>query len=450
MLNKLKERRVLCAAALLTMFIVQMVMHLNVDNLLLDDWAFKAVLIRGESIPSFLHTRWNTWSSRLIIEAVLVVITHSIWTFRILDSLMMVLMAWCLCRLAACEERPHMLALAGCMVTAIPFAILRSTGWMATGLNYYWPLACTACALVPLADTLWQRKTERRWQIAAVLCAFFGANQEQTSAVIVGGCLVFGTALLIRDKKIRPVIAIVFAIGAVQLVLHLIAPGNAVRADCSTAAVNLRDYDQYSLVDKLSIGLTSTPGILVYRYCYVLLATGMVIAGTIIARRRGMAASFPMLFVFVFQGIAKFLPRIEAENVLFMPVRQYRAFDLQLGPEHIGEPSQMIMMFISIMLLGLMALTLYLSIGHRSLSAAAVMVFAIGFAARMALSFSPTVVESGERTMLPLYGAMILCALLCVKDCRKEGAKRWPLDAAGMTVLYITVQNVIRSFALAA
>ena len=34
----------------------------------------------------------------------------------------------------------------------------------------------------------------------------------------------------------------------------------------------------------------------------------------------------------------------------------------------------------------------------------------------MALAFSPTVVESGERTMLPLYGAMMLAALLKL-DC---------------------------------
>ena len=126
------------------------------------------------------------------------------------------------------------------------------------------------------------------------------------------------------------------------------------------------------------------------------------------------------------------------------------SYALRLGPEGIGELGRMIMMFMTIFVLGLMALALYLSIGHRPLSAAAVMIFAIGFAARMALSFSPTVVESGERTMLPLYGAMMLCSLLCVKDCGKEGAKKWPLWAAGLIVLAVTGMNVLGSFALAA
>ena len=132
MICKLKRQTVLCGLVLLVLFGVQMVMHLNVDNLLLDDWVFYAVLERGESIPAWLLLRWETWSSRLIIEGVLCLITHSIWAFRVLDSAAMVLLSWALCRLAGAEKRPGMLAVSAALVTAIPFSVLRSTGWMAT------------------------------------------------------------------------------------------------------------------------------------------------------------------------------------------------------------------------------------------------------------------------------------------------------------------------------
>lgn len=452
MLSKLKNRRTACALVLGVLFLVQMAMHMNVDNLLLDDWVFFGAL-DGQSMPEFLAARWNTWSSRLIIEGVLAVITHSIWAFRVLDSLAMVLLAYSLCRLAGCEERPGMLALSACFVTAIPFAVLRSTGWMATSLNYYWPLACTAGALIPLADALWQRRTSRAWQAFAVLLAVYGANQEQTSAVILGSSLVFGAALYIRDRRVSPVLAVVLAVGAVQLALHLTCPGNAIRSGQSVAIVNLRDYGQFSFIDKLSIGLTSTTALLFYTYNPILLACGAAIGATVTARRRGAFAHVLVLAVSLFvlrAFFAYFTLRISGLASANRPFAAMYSYALILGPDGIGQGVSMVMMFITVSALGLMALALYLSIGHRPLSAAAVFVYAVGFAARMALSFSPTVVESGERTMLPLYGAMMLCALLCVKDCKREGARRWPLDLAGSIALAIALANVARSFALAA
>ena len=203
-MKRLRDARVRCALVLLCLLLVQLVKHMNCDNLLLDDWVFEDVLTRGGSVLSFLKTRWETWSSRLLIEGTLCAVTHSIWAWRVLDSLAMVLLAYALCRLAGCAQRPGMLALSACLVTAIPFAVLRSTGWMATSLNYYWPLACTAGALIPLADALWERKTGLPWQLAAVPLALFGANQEQTAAVLLGASLAFGVALWMRDRRVPP------------------------------------------------------------------------------------------------------------------------------------------------------------------------------------------------------------------------------------------------------
>ena len=114
-----------------------------------------------------------------------------------------------------------------------------------------------------------------------------------------------------------------------------------------------------------------------------------------------------------------------------------------------GEDVRFVMMTLATILLGMMTLSLYLSIGDRPLSACAAFVFALGFAARMAVSFSPTVVESGERTMLPLYGAMMLCALLCLRDVRDEGGKKKPIAAAYAVCALTAAVNFASSFMLA-
>ena len=454
-MKRIKDARVRCAFVLLCLLLVQLVMHMNCDNLLLDDWVFEDVLSRGERIPAFLKTRWETWSSRLLIEGTLCAVTHSIWAWRALDSLAMVLLAFALCRLAGCAQRPGMLALSACLVTAIPFAVLRSTGWMATSLNYYWPLACTSGALIPLADALWGRKTGRFWQLAAVPLALFGANQEQTAAVLAGASLVFGVALWVRERRVPTAALAVLGIAAAELALHLACPGNAVRAQESIALVNLRDYGQFSLIDKLSIGLTSTTALLIYTVNPILLATGALVASTILARRRGPAAYVlaGALSLFVLRAFAADLTgAVSALSGRNMPFALMQGYALKLGPEGIARAGglTLLMMFLTVAALGLMALMLYLSLGHRPLAGACVLVFAIGFAACMALSLSPTVVESGERTMLPLYGAMMLCALLCVWDCGEEGARRWPAYAAGAVAALCALTNVIGSFALAA
>ena len=454
-MRRLKAARVRCALVLLVLLLVQLVMHMNCDNLLLDDWVFEDVLTRGGSVLSFLKTRWETWSSRLLIEGMLCAVTHSIWAWRVLDSLAMVLLAYALCRLAGCAQRPGMLALSACLVTAIPFAVLRSTGWMATSLNYYWPLACTAGALIPLADALWGRKTGRFWQIAAVPLALFGANQEQTAAVLLGASLAFGVALWMRDRRVPAAVLAVLGIAAVELALHLACPGNAVRAQESIALVNLRDYGQFTLIDKLSIGLTSTTALLIYTVNPILLATGTLVVSTVLARRRGLAANAAafMLSLFVLRAYAADLTgAVSGLSGSNYPFALMQGYALRLGPEGITRAGgvTLLMLFLTVAALGLMALMLYVSLGHRPLAGACVLIFAIGFAARMVLSLSPTVVESGERTMLPLYGAMMLCALLCLRDCEKDGARHWPIGAAGAVAALCALCNVIGSFALAA
>ncbi|MGN0775211.1 MAG: DUF6056 family protein [Candidatus Ventricola sp.] len=452
--SKQKQVNVQCALVLLALFAVQMVMHLNVDNLLLDDWMFFAPLMQGEHVLAYLMNRWQTWSSRLIIEGILCYLTHSIWVFRVLDSAVMTVMAWGLCRLVQAERRSEMLALSACLVTTIPFGVLRSTGWMATSLNYYWPLTATAIALIPLADSLWKRETGRGLSAVAVACAVFGANQEQMSAVIVISALVLGACCMMRDRRANRTHIAIFAVAMIEMTLHLLCPGNGIRSEKSIAMVNLRDYGQFSLVDKLSCGLTSTATLLFFTYCPMLLSCGAVVVLTIVARRRGAAAyllTLPVAGMLLLAWRPGVMERIDGvpEWMDFLRCGEFNDYVLQLGPERIGMLS-LLTMFKIIIMLGLMALALYLSIGHRPMSLAAVFAFALGFAARMALSFSPTVVESGERTMLPLYGAMMLCSLLCARDCKTDGSRRWPLAAAYAVCAAAAAMNVARSFVLAA
>lgn len=435
--------------ALAALFAVQMLMHLNCDNLLLDDWTFFGVLETGQSIPAFLAERWQTWSSRLLIEGTLCLTTRSIWAWRLLDSAAMTLAAYALCRLANAERRWEMLSLSGLLVTAIPFSLLRSTGWQATSVNYCWPLACALTALIPLADALNGRRTGRFLSLAAPLLALFAANQEQTAAALFAAYAVLGGGLLLRERRIRPALAAALAVVTVELAAHLLCPGNALRAARSAAQVNLRDYAQFSLIDKLSVGWTGTASLLLFSDNPMLTAFCACAFCSALARRRHPAAAAVCLSPLAMAALCRLAWRMGPQGPL-SALASYGAFVLQLGPEGLAVPGRMAAMFALVTTLGLSALSLYLSLGHRPAAACAAFAFAVGFASRMAVSLSPTVVESGERTMLPLYGAMMLCALLCLRDCKEEGDRRpFVLTAYGVAAL-LAAMNFALSFSLAA
>ena len=455
-MNKLKDGRVRCAAVLLALLLVQLAMHLNCDSLIFDDWYFYSASKSVQGLFAFLNMRWQTWSSRLIIEALLCVTTRSIWLWRVLDSLNMVLMAFALCRLAHAEKRPEMLAFAGLMVTTIPFAVLHSTGWQATGMNYYVPLACALTACIPLADALWGRKTPRALAVFAVLGAVISANQEQMAALIFGAHVVLGAALVIRNRREKAenkpsaTVWLVLAVACVELAMHLFAPGNAVRAAESITAVNLRDYGQFTLIDKLDIGLTSLTALLIYTFNPVLASCGAVVLATVIARRRGWAAALAVGLTAAFVLRAWLATSgLSGWAALNRPFETMCSYNLLYGPDGVGQPLRWQMLAATIIVLGMMALSLYLSIGHRPLAAAAVFVFALGFAVRLVMGFSPTVVESGERTMLPLYSAMMLSALLCQRDVSAEGGRGKSMAVAYALCALLAAANIASSFALA-
>ena len=443
------RERALCAAVLAAVFFAALIMRLNCDNLLLDDWTFFGVLELGEPVGAFLLRRWQTWSSRLLIEGALCLTTRSIWAWRVLDSGVLALMSYALCRLAGCHRRPRMLLFSGLMALTIPFAMLRSTGWQATSVNYTWPLSCALAAMIPLGDALRGESTGKRWAALALPLALFGANQEQMAAALFGAYLALGGALFLRERRVRKLFLALLAVSGAELAMHLLCPGNAARAALTAGSVNLRDYAQFSLIDRLSVGLTSTTALLFFTNCPFLLLFTLCTALTALARRRGalaLLAVLPLAIPLLGALCGGWSSSASWAGSLYL----YGDFSLQLGPARIGLPGHLPAMGALVALLGLIALSPYLSLGHRGSAACAAFAYALGFAARMAVSLSPSVVESGERTMLPLYAGMMLCALLCVKDADRDGSRRLPVLGVWAVALLLAAANFAGSFALAA
>ena len=138
------------------------------------------------TLTDYLNMRYDTWSSRLLIEAVLVYISRNILAWKLLDFVFWMFLAWALVWIFPEEKRET----ASCFIVGIlllyPMWDLRTAGWIATSVNYSWPLALGVFSLHGTARTFRGQKTSVYMWILYSLAALYAANMEQMAAVLFG------------------------------------------------------------------------------------------------------------------------------------------------------------------------------------------------------------------------------------------------------------------------
>ena len=125
------------------MFLLLLLAHTLIRADFGDDLAYQNILA-NQSLSSFLRERYYTWSSRVLIEAVMLLfVTGNVWLWKIADSLMVLLFLWAVSELfggESVQEKLRAQMLMFCMIWIVPFFSLSSAGWITTTINYLWPL----------------------------------------------------------------------------------------------------------------------------------------------------------------------------------------------------------------------------------------------------------------------------------------------------------------------
>ena len=87
--NILKNKYVI----MLLFFVIILIMHMfyNFSN---DDVNYFNSILDNKDIMDFVIERYNNWSSRVIIESLLVIVSRNIYLWRVLDSLVIVLLVY--------------------------------------------------------------------------------------------------------------------------------------------------------------------------------------------------------------------------------------------------------------------------------------------------------------------------------------------------------------------
>ena len=419
------------------MFLLLLLAHTLIRADFGDDLAYKNILV-NQSMFDFLRERYHTWSSRVLIEAVMLPFaTGNVWWWKIADSLMIVLFLWIVSELFGGEkeqEKMQAQMLMFCMIWIVPFFSLSSAGWITTTINYLWPLTLGLEAMLPLRH--WDREEKIPvWEfVVCPICALYGANMEQMGAILLGSYVVFGGYLLWKRKKLSPFYFLQLLLIAGSLVFILTAPGNA----CRTEAEIKRFFPEFA---GLSVGQKLWMGFLDTTQYYLAAGDGQksYVFGLFSAilwlvalltfwnrkEKRGIPGLLLSLLPVVFYwGIG------QAGNFLLNSGRLTRgrngigvlAQNRQIpGMSYFSGGLVVFQTLCYLIVLAAVAGTIFYVWGVSEETLLELLILAAGFLSRLVVGFSPTIYASGDRTALFCTAAILIVTLRNLRRIFRRG-----------------------------
>lgn len=354
------------------------------------------------SLKDYLHIRYETWTSRLLIEGVLVFVARNVTLWKVLDWVIWVFLAWAFVGLFPKEKR----ALASWAVLGFlliyPMKDLKTAGWIATGVNYTWTLAFGAFSLHGAAKAVRGEKAPVFLWVLYAFAALYAANMEQVAAVLVAVNVCAAAYCLMKKEKfaVCGTVWISLVVSAAEMLFILRCPGNAAR-NLDEIATRMPGFVSYGFLDKLGLGFMDTMHHLAASanlmfLCYAVLLAALVFAKTEHVGCR-LAAVFPAVLNIALVGfyatLKIYFPKF------FKLMKKSRPIDG--GNYHMA--ANYVPVFLYLLLIGCVILSLIAVCRTYFELFGQMILLATAFATRVVMGFTPTIYVSQERTFLYLY-----------------------------------------------
>jgi len=423
--------------------VIQLVYHIFMKEPEQSDamWFFRNQL-DAYTLKDYMVMRYHTWSSRFLIEGVLVYVSRNITLWKILDYFFWVFLAWSFCWLFPEEKRRVSCAMTAGFLLLYPIWDLQTAGWIATSVNYTWALALGVFSLHGVARICYGKKTPLWLGALYVLAALFGANMEQMCAVILAVNLLAILYFIYRKMKWKDYwhVLACFLVSLAEILFIFTCPGNALR-ESKEIANWMPSYASFDFLDKLCLGFMDTMKHLIASNNLFFLLFAGVLAVLVFLKSEKLEYRFLALvpvvvnIVFVFFGgmLQEYLPE-------FWQLLQENAY---VNESNYQMGSSYVIMLVYLIVLGCVLVSMVVVCENWIELLAQCFILVLGLATRVIIGFTPTIYVSQERTFLFFY--MILGASatwLVVSNIALLRSKRKVLEAmqlAGMCCVLFCV-----------
>lgn len=406
-----------------------------------DDIKYAKVLT-NQSLVDYINYRYYNWSSRLIIDGLLVILTHIdmiIW--KILDVIIYTFGVYYIIKLVNKKYSKKMAYFGILLFLMYPFYEMASAGWISTTLNYSWCFAFGIISFIPLIYEVQGEKVNRYMYVISFLALLFATNQEQSGALIFAFNLLYLLNSLINKKPVNKFNVLATVVSAGALIFVFTCPGNTIRF-AHEVAYWYPEFANFTILDKSYLGLVTTFGSLIeqkilFPMFYIILSVFVLIRSENKYLKYFCYFNIILVvFITVFNtfidisiletslkslgnvpGVIKNSPLMAIPHMFEQIVNAtpYLTETLKLFTYE-GLPK------LSINSISIVVLCLYLLISSCIMLVKAFpknllpfFIFLGGFVSRFIVGFSPVVFPSGARVTIFLYVALITLILMLLK-----------------------------------
>lgn len=215
-------------------------------------------LMDKDTLGDALRKRYETWSSRVFIEAPLILLAHNnaVLLWKVCNIFVWLALALSLMYLTHYKNITMLIGL----ILMYPVTDMASAGWIATYINYLWPLTAGCISVIALDKMYYDKKIYFPEAVMYLLLELFATNFE-TFGVMYVCILLWYIGNLWYEKKIRFkkvcfwILQMVVALG--NVIFALTYPGNFIRKQEEVGRW-MKDFAQWTVVDKLVMGVNTT------------------------------------------------------------------------------------------------------------------------------------------------------------------------------------------------
>lgn len=358
-----------------------------------------------QALYNFTVFHYTKWSSRNIIEVVLMIVgvlPEICW--HILDILTVVLIGYCLDKLVAIKSPKLKYLSIFSFLMMYQVITMRSAGWIATTVNYSWAVAMGLYMYLTIQRIRKGEPVSKVSYVLAILASLFAVNHEQLNGMM----LLLLTMILVKDlwdKKFKKAVLPFLAVNLIEFLWILLCPGNSCRRNSETTSY-YPVYEEYSFIHKVYEGISSLLRALFdIRGMVIITLTCVILLLYLVLKNKSAVWIKAAAMIPVFYTAGKFVRQVLIQiagkgetNIFFMDYRE-STWAAALG---------------CMVLICIFTVCWHITrnMEGQSLFLGA---FLAGAATKIVLGFSIAFYVSGERTSIYLTFILILAALFLIE-----------------------------------
>lgn len=367
--------------------------------------------LKTYTLQEYLTDRYYGWSSRLIVETLLCYVSQNIILWKILDWFMWMLLAGSLVyMLHGKKNQVQIRWMVVGMLLIYPLKDFSTAGWIATTMNYTWPLALGLFCMTGIVKSYRNEKNHWWLILLHVSAALYATNVEQMCAVMLGIYTLSIMYFCIKKRNLREwwSIILIWLISIMEFIFIMTCPGNAKRSLLETK-FRLPNYITYNLIDKIELGFVDTLRHMISSDNIIFLLFTILLTTLVFLKTKDFMGRFisliPLVWTVMFMFFSDvFTKNFEKLSTIMSNNLIINGYNYQLGYSYLP-----IILYFLILLCILVCLTLIS--GSWMEFGGYFFLLAIGLASRVVMGFSPTLYVSQERTFLYLYMTIIVMIL---------------------------------------